>query len=123
MPHADPHIIQAAKLAGLYCIPGFSTPTEAIAAIAAGADILKLFPAEAFEPKVLKALKAVLPEIPIFPVGGITAHAMAAYNQAGADGFGLGSALYRPGDTLTSVTQKAKTFVKAASQLNFKKYS
>jgi 2-dehydro-3-deoxyphosphogalactonate aldolase len=79
--------------------------------IEAGADAIKLFPAEANPPKVLKALRAVLPkEFPVLPVGGITPGNIKEYWEAGADGFGLGSALYRPGDTTTKVAQAAADF-------------
>src|SRR5215831_2477723 len=96
MPHADAAVVRAAKAGGLYALPGFATPTEAFAMIAAGADALKLFPAEANPPNVLKALRTVLPkELPILPVGSITADNMGEYWAAGANGFGLGSALYK----------------------------
>ena len=92
-------------------VPGFSTPTEAFRMIHAGADAIKLFPAEANPPKVLKALRAVLPrEVPILPVGGITPQNMNEYWVAGADGFGLGSALYKPGMTVEQVAQSAAAF-------------
>lgn len=111
MPHADPAVIGAAKGAGLYCVPGFATPTEAFAARAAGADALKLFPAEANPPAVLKAMRAVLPpEAPVLPVGGITPDGMAPYRAAGAAGFGLGSALYRPGMSAADVASNAAAF-------------
>jgi len=77
----------------------------------AGADALKLFPAEAAPPSVLKAMRAVLPaDVPILPVGGITPEVMAGYVAAGAAGFGLGSALYRPGDDPSTVARKARSF-------------
>ena len=112
MPHGDPAIIRRGKAAGLLVLPGFATPTEAFAARAAGADGLKLFPAEANPPAVLKAMKAVLPPtLPVLPVGGITPEKMAAYWQAGAAGFGLGSALYAPGMSADSVRDRAKAFL------------
>ncbi|HEV2675679.1 MAG TPA: 2-dehydro-3-deoxy-6-phosphogalactonate aldolase [Aliidongia sp.] len=112
MPHADTDVIRAAKAARMVALPGFATPTEAFAAIQAGADGLKLFPAEANPPNVLKAMKAVLPpDVPILPVGGITPDRMAAYYQAGATGFGLGSALYKPGDTAREVAVAASKFI------------
>jgi 2-dehydro-3-deoxyphosphogalactonate aldolase len=118
MPHADASVVRAAKAGGLYALPGFATPTEAFAMIGAGADALKLFPAEANPPKVLKAMRAVLPkDIPIMPVGSITPDNMADYWAAGADGFGLGSALYKPGATPASVAQNAKRFVDALHAL------
>jgi 2-dehydro-3-deoxyphosphogalactonate aldolase len=114
MPHGDPQVIGAAKAAGLLCLPGFATPTEAFAAIAAGADGLKLFPAEANPPNVLKSLKAVLPgAIPVLPVGGITPEKMAGYREAGAAGFGLGSALYKPGRDASETGKRAAAFVSA----------
>ncbi len=113
MPHADTTVIAAAKAGNLIAVPGFATPTEAFAAVAAGADALKLFPAEASPPSVLKAMRAVLPaEIPVLPVGGITPERMADYQRAGANGFGLGSALYAPGATADDVASKAAAFVK-----------
>ena len=114
MPHGDPKVIGAAKAAGLLCLPGFATLTEAFAAIAAGADGLKLFPAEAYPPSVLKSMKAVLPGvIPVLPVGGITPERMAGYREAGAAGFGLGSALYKPGLDAAAVGEHAAAFVSA----------
>jgi 2-dehydro-3-deoxyphosphogalactonate aldolase len=114
MPHGDGAVIRAAKAQGLYCAPGIATPTEGFAALAAGADALKLFPAELLGPPVVKALRAVFPADTLFlPVGGITPHNMAAYAAAGASGFGLGSALYKPGMTAQGVAAKAAAFVKA----------
>ena len=111
MPHADERVVEAAKRRNLFVVPGFATPTEAFRMIHAGADAIKLFPAEANPPKVLKALRAVLPrEVPILPVGGITPQNMTEYWIAGADGFGLGSALYKPGMTVEQVTQSAAAF-------------
>jgi 2-dehydro-3-deoxyphosphogalactonate aldolase len=114
MPHADTDVIRAAKAARMVSLPGFSTPTEAFAAIHAGADGLKLFPAEAAPPNVLKAMKAVIPaDMPVLPVGGISPDRMEAYFQAGAAGFGLGSALYKPGDTAEQVSVAARKFIAA----------
>jgi 2-dehydro-3-deoxyphosphogalactonate aldolase len=118
MPHGDPAIIRRVKAAGLIALPGFATPTEGFAALAAGADGLKLFPAEGNPPTVLKAMKAVLPPaVPVLPVGGITPEKMAAYWQAGARGFGLGSALYAPGMTAEAVRERAQAFVAEAKKL------
>jgi 2-dehydro-3-deoxyphosphogalactonate aldolase len=112
MPHGDPAIIRRGKAAGLLVLPGFATPTEAFAARAAGADGLKLFPAEANPPAVLKAMKAVLPPaLPVLPVGGITPEKMAGYWRAGAAGFGLGSALYAPGMSAEAVRDRATAFL------------
>lgn len=114
MPHADTAVIRAAKAAGLLCVPGVATPTEAFAALAAGADGLKLFPAEQFSPAVLKAWRAVLPRaVPVLPVGGIAPDTMAPWIAAGAAGFGIGSALYAPGRSLDDTTQRARAFAQA----------
>jgi 2-dehydro-3-deoxyphosphogalactonate aldolase len=113
-PNADAAVIAATKRAGLVSLPAFLTPTEAFQAIAAGADGLKLFPAEAAPPPVLKAVRAVLPPtLPIFPVGGIEPSSMAAYRQAGAAGFGVGSSLYKPGRSAAEVGERARAFVSA----------
>jgi 2-dehydro-3-deoxyphosphogalactonate aldolase len=114
MPHSAPEVIAAAKGAGLLCIPGVATPTEAFAALAAGADALKLFRAEALPPAVVKAWRAVLPpETWLLPVGGITPATLAPYLAAGANGFGLGSALYKAGMTAAQVAVNARAFAKA----------
>lgn len=114
MPHADAAVIRVAKARGLACVPGAATPTEAFAALQAGADALKLFPAELVTPAALQALRAVLPrELRLLPVGGITPETMAPYRRAGAAGFGLGSALYAPGMAAAEVGQRARAFVQA----------
>jgi 2-dehydro-3-deoxyphosphogalactonate aldolase len=114
MPHSDAAVIRAAKAAGMACAPGVATLTEAYAALAAGADVLKLFPAEALAPAVLKAWRAVLrPPVALLPVGGITPESIAPYAQAGASGFGLGSALYKPGDSAADVARHAADFMQA----------
>jgi 2-dehydro-3-deoxyphosphogalactonate aldolase len=114
MPHADTDIIATAKRAGMYCLPGVATPTEAFAAIKAGADAIKLFPAEQLGPAVLKAWRAVVPrEIAVLPVGGITPESMAPFVAAGAQGFGLGSALYVPGRAADDVRRRALAFAHA----------
>jgi 2-dehydro-3-deoxyphosphogalactonate aldolase len=111
MPHGDASVIAEAKASGLACMPGVATPTEAFAALRAGADALKLFPAEAMPPPVVRAMLAVLPKgTRVFPVGGVTPGTMAAYLEAGAAGFGLGSALYRPGDPAARVGERAREF-------------
>jgi 2-dehydro-3-deoxyphosphogalactonate aldolase len=118
MPHGDAEVIRAAKAAGLVCIPGIATPTEGFAALANGADALKLFPAELLTPAVLKAMRAVFPTATRFlPVGGITPDAMASYVAAGAAGFGLGGALYRRGDDPSRVAANARDFVAAWRRL------
>jgi 2-dehydro-3-deoxyphosphogalactonate aldolase len=114
MPHADTKIVAFAKARGLIALPGVATPTEAFAALDAGADALKAFPAELIAPPIVKAWRAVIPaSVPILPVGGIAPASMAAYIAAGADGFGLGSALYRPGDGAKKVAENAAAFVAA----------
>jgi 2-dehydro-3-deoxyphosphogalactonate aldolase len=113
-PHADATIVRAAKQHGLLSVPGFFTPSEAFAMLAAGADALKLFPSEAASPAVLRALRAVLPAgTAVLPVGGIDATNMAAWRAAGAAGFGIGSAIYKPGDSPETVGAKAHALVAA----------
>ena len=114
MPHGDPEVVRAAKAAGLACTPGIATPTEAFAALANGADALKLFRAELLTPAVLKSMRSVLPQATrILPMGGITPDSMAGYVAAGANGFGLGGALYRRGDDPARVARNALDFVSA----------
>lgn len=114
MPHSDPELIRAAKAAHLAVMPGVATPTEAIAALAAGADALKMFPAELLGPAVLKAWRAVLPgDTPLVPVGGITPEKLAGFVAAGATGAGLGAALYHPGASPSDVAARASAFVDA----------
>ena len=114
MPHADAAIIRAAKLERLVCVPGVATPTEAFAALAAGADGLKMFPADQLSPAALKAWRAVLPrDALVFPVGGIKPETMAAYWAAGASGFGTGSNLYRPGAPADQVRVVAAAYAVA----------
>jgi 2-dehydro-3-deoxyphosphogalactonate aldolase len=115
-PHADVAVVRAAKALGLLSCPGMFTPTEAFAALAAGADALKLFPAEAASPAVLRAIRAVLPpETLVLPVGGVAADNMAAWRAAGASGFGIGSSIYKPGDTARIVGEKALRLLAALS--------
>ena len=118
MPHGDAAVIRRAKELGMLCAPGVATPTEAFAALDAGADALKLFPAEQLGPKVLKAWRAVLPrELGLLPVGGITPDNMDIFLQAGASGFGLGSALYKPGQSADDTRVNARKFQQAWKQL------
>jgi 2-dehydro-3-deoxyphosphogalactonate aldolase len=113
-PHADAAIVRAAKGQRLLAVPGCFTPTEAFAMLAAGADALKLFPAEAASPAVLRALRAVLPPgTAVLPVGGIDASNMAGWQAASAAGFGIGSAIYKPGDSPETVAAKAHGLVSA----------
>jgi len=118
MPHDDAAVIGAAKQRGLLCVPGVATPTEAFAALDAGADALKLFPAEALPPAVVRAWRAVLPkDVWLLPVGGIQPDSMAPYLAAGADGFGLGSALYKAGMAPAQVATNARAFAAAYAAL------
>lgn len=111
-PHFDPAVVHEAVRLGLACVPGVATPSEAFAALGAGAHALKLFPAELITPAVLKAMRAVLPaDVQLLPVGGITPDNMAAYRRAGAQGFGIGSALYAPGQSPEQVQASAQTFI------------
>lgn len=111
-PNADARVIEASAAQGLVSLPGIATPTEAFAAIGAGATALKLFPAEAASPATLKAMRAVLPKtVRMLPVGGISPDGMALWVKAGAAGFGLGSALYQPGFNAAEVASRAASFV------------
>lgn len=113
-PNMNPKLIRAAVADGLVSLPGIFTASEAFTALNEGATALKLFPAEAAHPGVIKALRAVLPPATrILPVGGITPDAMAPWRATGAAGFGLGSALYTPGLTAEQVGERARAFVAA----------
>ena len=113
-PHCDPAVIDEAVALGLWCVPGVGTASEAFTALRHGAHGLKLFPAEVWGPRGLKALKAVLPEgTSLWPVGGVAADNLAQWTAAGATGFGIGGQLYRPGDAPTDVAQRAREFVRA----------
>jgi 2-dehydro-3-deoxyphosphogalactonate aldolase len=117
MPHSDRAVIEAAKRADLLCLPGVATPSEAFAALAAGADGLKMFPAEMLPPAVVKAWRAVLPPgTGLFPVGGIGEREIAPYLAAGARGLGIGSTLYKPGKTAAAVREDAHRLVAAAAR-------
>jgi 2-dehydro-3-deoxyphosphogalactonate aldolase len=108
-PHADTAIVRAAKQAGLFAAPGFFNPTEAFALLEAGADALKLFPAEVLGPPMLKAMRAVLPKSAIVvPVGGVDATNVTPWMTAGALGLGVGSSIYKPGDDARAVGRKAQ---------------
>lgn len=113
-PHADTTIVRAAKAAGLFAAPGFFNPTEAFALLHAGADAIKLFPSEVLGTPMLKALLAVLPKDTIVvPVGGVDAESIAPWMTAGALGVGIGSSIYKPGDSVEVVAKKAKALVNA----------
>jgi len=118
MPHSDPRVLRAARAAGLYLSPGVATPTEAFAALAEGADVLKMFPAEQMGPAVVKAWLAVLPAgTLLIPVGGITPDNMRPFVEAGVSGFGLGSGLFKPGLSADETALRAKAYVQAWNAL------
>ena len=113
-PNCDPAVIKATKALGLQSWPGVFSPTEAFAALAAGADGLKLFPGSMAGPSGLKALRAVLPkETLVYPVGGAGISNFADWRAAGADGFGIGTAIYVPGLTMRELRERAEAIVKA----------
>ena len=113
-PNFDPDVVQEARALGMAMLPGVATPSEAFAALKAGATAIKLFPAEMISPAVVKAMRAVLPrDALVLPVGGITPGNMAAYRAAGADGFGIGSALYKPGLAIDDLRERALDFMAA----------
>jgi 2-dehydro-3-deoxyphosphogalactonate aldolase len=113
-PNTNPEVIRAAKGLGLLSIPGFFTPSEAFDALDAGADALKLFPAEVAGPAGLKAVRAVLPaETRVYAVGGVDPGSVAAWRSAGASGFGIGSAIFKPGKSADDVGASATAFVAA----------
>lgn len=111
-PNTDPAVIRATVAAGLVSCPGYFTPSEAFTALEAGAHALKFFPAEAATPAVLRAHKAVLPkDVPVIVVGGVTPDSMRSWREAGADAFGLGSGLYKPGQSAAETAGKARAYV------------
>ncbi len=113
-PNTDPAVITETKAAGLLSYPGAMTPTECFIALQAGADGLKMFPGELLGPTGLRAIRAVLPKgTEVLAVGGANAGNFAAWVAAGADGFGIGSALYKPGDDAATVDEKAQAIVAA----------
>lgn len=116
-PDTNPEVIAAAADAGLVSSPGYFTPSEAFTAIRAGATSLKLFPAEGATPSVLKAHLAVLPrDIPLLIVGGVRPDNMRPWIDAGATGFGLGSGLYKPGQSAAETVEKARAYVAGVKQ-------
>lgn len=111
-PNSDPDVIAASVAADMVSCPGYFTPSEAFAAIAAGAHGLKLFPAEAASPAVVKAHRAVLPrDLPLLVVGGVTHDSMSPWLDAGANGFGLGGGLFKPGQSAEETANKARAYV------------
>jgi 2-dehydro-3-deoxyphosphogalactonate aldolase len=113
-PHCDPELIRYAHEAGMLTLPGVATPSEAFAALRAGADGLKLFPAESLGCAGLRALKTVLPPgTHVWPVGGVKPDSMGEWVAAGATGFGIGSALYKPGMAASDLAPVARAYVEA----------
>ena len=116
-PNTNTAVIEATVAAGMVSSPGYFTPSEALAAIQAGAHSIKLFPAEAASRKVVKSQKAVLPkDIPLIVVGGVTPDAIPGWLEGGADGFGLGGGLYQPGQDAQTTLEKARAYVEAVSR-------
>ena len=114
MPHIDGDVIEEAKAENLVCIPGAATPSEGFAALSAGADALKLFPAEAIPPKIVKAWRAVFPaQTKLLAVGGISSANIADYVAAGTSGFGIGSTIYAPGRAVADIKAAASELLQA----------
>lgn len=113
-PNMNPAVIRATVESGLVSSPGIFTPSEAFTALESGAHMIKLFPAEAASPKVVKSLRAVLPkEVILLVVGGVTPESVGGWLDAGADGFGLGGGLYKPGQSVEDTVRKARAYVEA----------
>lgn len=111
-PNLDAGVVRQTRARGLLSMPGVATPSEGFQALAAGADALKLFPAEMLGPPVMKAWRAVFPPtVPMFAVGGIGAHNLRAFKAAGAAGVGTGSSLYAAGTPATDLTERARVLV------------
>ncbi len=118
-PNMNPDVGRAAAARGLHWCPGVMTPSEAFAALDLGASMLKFFPAEMIPPAAISALRAVLPgSAVLLVVGGITPEAMASYRAAGVDGFGLGSALFKPDYALDDIKRRARAFIGEWEDLN-----
>ena len=116
-PNTEPQVIRASVEAGMVSCPGMFTPTEAFTALAAGAHALKFFPGEGGSPGVLKAMRAVLPkDVPVMVTGGVTVESIPAWLEAGANGVGLGSGLYKPGQEPEVTAEKARLFVASVSR-------
>ena len=117
-PNTNPDVIRATARAGMVSAPGYFTPSEAFAALDAGATALKLFPAEAASPAVVKAQRAVLPkDLPLLIVGGVSATTMGPWLEAGANGFGLGSGVYSPGRSAEDSGTRAAAYVQALASM------
>jgi 2-dehydro-3-deoxyphosphogalactonate aldolase len=112
-PNTRPALIRHAVASGLQVVAGFASASEAFAALDAGAQMLKLFPASSYGPSHVRALRAVLPPVPLFAVGGISPDALPSFLAAGCNGVGIGGELYRPGQTPDSTRSHARTFKQA----------
>jgi 2-dehydro-3-deoxyphosphogalactonate aldolase len=118
-PNTDPGVIRHAKTRGLRAVIGAMTPTEALAAVAAGADALKIFPASVVGPRFAWIVRAVLPrDVPLYAVGGITPANLVDYADGGWAGFGLGGELYRPGQSVADTEARAAAFRRAWEELS-----
>jgi len=116
-PNMNAEVIRATVAAGMISCPGIFTPTEAFTALEAGAHTVKLFPAEAATPKVVKAMRAVLPrDVPLIVVGGVSPDSIPSWLDAGANGFGLGSGLYKPGQSAAETQTKARAYAAAVKE-------
>ena len=119
-PNCNPSVIAAAKQHEMISVPGVATPSEAFVALRSGADAIKAFPAEAIPPVVLKAWMAILPKgTRVMPVGGISPETMQPYFDVGAAGFGLGSALFKPGLDVEAIGDRAAAFQAAWQKSQF----
>jgi 2-dehydro-3-deoxyphosphogalactonate aldolase len=116
-PNMNPAVVQATVRTGMVSCPGIFTPSEAFAALGCGAHALKLFPAEAASPAVVKAQRAVLPkDALLIVVGGVRPESIEGWLQSGADGFGLGSGVYKPGQSPDETLEKTRTYVAAVKR-------
>jgi 2-dehydro-3-deoxyphosphogalactonate aldolase len=119
-PNFDSAVVRKSKMLGLVSVPGVMTPSEAFAAIAAGAGILKFFPGELLSLPVLRAYAAVLPKhVPMVLVGGVTAESVATFAKSPVRGFGIGSSLYKPGMSAAEVSERSKSFAEAMRRAGF----
>ena len=117
-PNTNEGVIQSATALGMICIPGAATPSEVFTALEAGANGVKVFPAEMLSPTIIKSWRSVLPTSSIIlPVGGISTDNMRDYWQAGANGFGIGSSLFQSGKSIEAISASAQEFVLAVNQL------
>merc|ERR1711907_103271 len=117
-PNVDEDVIRRANALGLICLPGVATPTEAFAALKFGATGLKAFPGEQVPPQILKAWKAVLPkDVTLLAVGGVAVDNARTYWNVGINGFGIGTAIYKPGMSAEQAQKNAESFVSCICEL------